>query len=190
MAKRRGLPVTPDPNARFGVTDAPALLPGCDWITKSSVGPFIDTKVDLGKGVIDRGRIYLSFDTIKEMAQLLGIIESPYSRNQEAYEEEIRLKAYTKGYADGLKEGLGDDAARVADLLSASADHIRDLGSSDSAIAETEQIDHKVDARKPVERHGSGAIDGKTLRQVTRASDVSGRADVSADPVRQSVASL
>lgn len=91
--------------SRFFLTDAPALSPGVCWITKTSKGPFIDTGVDLSKTVVDRGRIYLSVDVIREMAQLAGLFDE-----QEPVSVELKKKQwYDQGYNDAIKE-LQNDA--------------------------------------------------------------------------------
>lgn len=86
------------------------MAPGVDWVTKSSVGPFIDTGVDLSTGgIIDRGRVYLSKDTIKEMAGQLGLFEELEAKLEDRYDA---------GYRDGIKETIGGDISRsVADLV-------------------------------------------------------------------------
>lgn len=85
---------------RFFLTDAPAMSPGVCWITKSGVGPFIDTGIDLSLHVVDRGRMYISVDALREMAQIAGLFgeEQPVS-------VELRKKEfYDLGYNDALKE--------------------------------------------------------------------------------------
>jgi hypothetical protein len=90
--------------SRFFLTDAPALAPGVCWITKTGVGPFIDTGVDLSKNVIDRGRIYISVDALREMAQIAGLFEE-----KEPISAELRRKEwYDKGYNDAVKELQND----------------------------------------------------------------------------------
>jgi len=85
---------------RFFLTDAPAMSPGVCWITKSGVGPFIDTGVDLSLHVIDRGRMYLSVDVIREMAQLAGLFDE-----KEPVSVELKKKEwYNRGYQDALEE--------------------------------------------------------------------------------------
>jgi hypothetical protein len=74
------------------------------WITKTSKGPFIDTGVDLSKTVVDRGRIYLSVDVIREMAQLAGLFE-------EGEPQTAGLKKkqwYEEGYNAAVKELQND----------------------------------------------------------------------------------
>lgn len=54
---------------------APALAPGDDYITRSLKGPFIDTGLQIKPGQARHGRVYLSIDTIREMAQILGLFD-------------------------------------------------------------------------------------------------------------------
>jgi hypothetical protein len=86
--------------SRFFLTDAPAMAPGVCWITKSGVGPFIDTGVDLSLHVVDRGRMYISVDAIREMAQIAGLFEE-----KDPVSVELRKKEYYDlGYKDALEE--------------------------------------------------------------------------------------
>jgi len=86
--------------SRFFLTDAPALAPGVCWITKTGVGPFIDTGVDLSLHVVDRGRMYISVDTLREMAQIAGLFDEKKPATVELREKEI----YDRGYNDAIKE--------------------------------------------------------------------------------------
>lgn len=86
--------------SRFFLTDAPALAPGVCWITKTSKGPFIDTGVDLSKHVVDRGRIYLSVDALREMAQLAGLFDEGEPKTAALKKKEW----YEQGYNDAIKE--------------------------------------------------------------------------------------
>ena len=54
---------------------APALAPGDDYITRSLKGPFIDTGLQIKPGQARHGRVYLSIDTVREMAQILGLFD-------------------------------------------------------------------------------------------------------------------
>ena len=76
------------------------MAPGVDYVTSSAVGPFIDT----GRNIVDQagrilGRLYLSKDTVAEMAQELGLLST------HADQTSIQA-AYAKGKLDGLKEEL------------------------------------------------------------------------------------
>jgi hypothetical protein len=90
--------------SRFFLVDAPALDPGVCWITKTSKGPFIDTGVDLSKTVIDRGRIYLSVDVIREMAQLAGLFEEGEPKTAGLKKK----RWYEEGYNAAVKELQND----------------------------------------------------------------------------------
>lgn len=95
---------------RFTVVDAPALQPAVDYITSSAVGPFIDTGRDIDFQGRKIGRIYLSADTVREMASELGIISGGAA-------EEALQNAYITGKLDGLRETIGGDLYRVVDTL-------------------------------------------------------------------------
>lgn len=108
--------------SRFTVTNAPERLPGVDYITGTAVGPFVDTGRDIeGPGGRNLGRIYLSKDTVAEMARELGIIKG--------HDENIAVQAaYNKGKLDGLKEELGGDIYSIADTLRRWLEHIAPAG--------------------------------------------------------------
>ena len=97
--------------SRFKVTNAPELAPGVDYVTGTGVGPFIDT----GKDITDMagrkiGRLYLSKDSVAEMARELGLITS--------HEDNVALQtAYSKGGLDMLKEELGGELHSIAGSL-------------------------------------------------------------------------
>ena len=84
---------------RWKLTDAPTLQPAVDFITKTPNGPFIDTGFNVT--FENRGRVYLSVDTIREMAQVAGLLESKNAQEASLYDLDI----YNKGYEAGLKEG-------------------------------------------------------------------------------------
>jgi len=90
--------------SRFFLTDAPALAPGVCWITRTSKGPFIDTGVDLSKNVIDRGRIYLSVEALREMAQLAGLFDEGEPKTAVLKKKQW----YEEGYNDAMKELKSD----------------------------------------------------------------------------------
>lgn len=103
--------------SRFTVVNAPAREPGHCWITKTSVGPFIDTGVDLSLDRIDRGRIYISVDVLREMAQLAGLFEE-----KEPPTVELKRKQwYNEGYQAAMKEMQEDVINRFAGHISHNA---------------------------------------------------------------------
>lgn len=84
---------------RWTLTDAPTLQPAVDFITKTPNGPFIDTGFNVT--FENRGRIYLSVETIKEMAEVAGLLESKNAQEKNLHDE----GNYNRGYEAGLKEG-------------------------------------------------------------------------------------
>lgn len=83
---------------RWAVVDAPALQPAVDFITKSPNGPFIDTGLNVTFEM--RGRVYLSVETIREMAEIAGLLKS-----NDAIEKVLHDSAVeNRGYERGLKE--------------------------------------------------------------------------------------
>ena len=84
---------------RWSITDAPTLQPAVDFITKTPNGPFIDTGMNVT--FEQRGRVYLSVETIKEMAEVAGLLESKNAQEKSLHDE----GNYNRGYEAGLKEG-------------------------------------------------------------------------------------
>lgn len=116
---------------RFKVVEQPDQQPAVDYVTNSSVGPFIDTGRDIKVGDRKFGRIFLSEETVREMALELGIIG-----NASASEDQIQA-AYARGQLDAIREDLGGNLARTAFVLGSVADGLRGahLGASESAEA-------------------------------------------------------
>lgn len=102
-------------NGRFKVVDTPALMPGECWVTRTSVGPFIDTGVDTP--FEKRGRVYLSVETIREMAFEAGLFDGLVPGTEVE-------KAYANGRADAVKENLGGELDGIAAALRGAADRI------------------------------------------------------------------
>lgn len=59
----------------YTLVQSPTLAPGDDYITRSLKGPFIDTGLQIKPGQARHGRVYLSIDTVREMAQILGLFD-------------------------------------------------------------------------------------------------------------------
>ena len=130
---------------RWVLTDAPTLQPAVDFITKSPNGPFIDTGFNVT--FEQRGRIYLSVDTIKEMAEVAGLLE-----NKNAQEKKLHDEAnYNRGYEDGLKE-----SEKLLGLLTSAAERLSPahLGAGISYM----EID-EVPAGNPADESGEPASD-------------------------------
>lgn len=103
--------------------DAYPLSPGCDYFTRSTRTPCIDTGVDIDQFTPMGDRIYVSEDTVGEWARMLGWI-SP--RDAEALKREA-LDA----------QGRAEDAEYD---LRALQHVIRALESSGFTIPEPEQV--------------------------------------------------
>ena len=95
----------------FVLVDKPEHQPGVDFLTRSGVGPFVDTGID----VVRRGqpglpfvteRVYLSVATIKSLAAVAGI------NSTETPEREETLIAL--GKAEFMKEGYGERIVELA----------------------------------------------------------------------------
>lgn len=102
---------------RWALVDAPTLQPAVDFITKTPNGPFIDTGFNVT--FENRGRIYLSVETIKEMAEVAGLLENKNAQEKNLHDE----GNYNRGYEAGLKEGadlLGKLTAVTSRLSAAS----------------------------------------------------------------------
>jgi hypothetical protein len=102
-------------NSRFKVVETPAMMPGECWITKTSVGPFIDTGTDVP--FERRGRVYISLDVLREMAFEAGLFEGLVPKT---YVDE----AHAQGYADAIKENINGDLAGAAAALRSAADRV------------------------------------------------------------------
>jgi hypothetical protein len=83
---------------RWILTDAPTLQPAVDFITKTPNGPFIDTGFNVT--FENRGRVYLSVETIKEMAEIAGLLESKNAQELSLHDKAM----YERGYERGLRD--------------------------------------------------------------------------------------
>lgn len=74
------------------VVDSPHLPPGSCAVTRTSTGPFIDTLVDV-ETLPPYGRVYLSFDAVSTMAQMLGMLPAEAVQRVERERDEARAEA-------------------------------------------------------------------------------------------------
>jgi hypothetical protein len=118
---------------RFFLTDAPAMSPGVCWITKSGVGPFIDTGIDLSMHVVDRGRMYISVDALREMAQIAGLFDETTPVSVELRKKEL----YDLGYNDALKEMNQDVISNFVERIVSNA-----ANSAGAATAVAPEVHH------------------------------------------------
>ncbi len=104
------------PRGDFALVTHPDRNPACDFITRSTVGPFVDTGVDVrmrpqpGMQEVTE-RIYLSKATIAALAQVAEVVSSAGGSTSRDAE------LIARGKLEGLKEGLGDDLADVVRTL-------------------------------------------------------------------------
>lgn len=100
----------------FQLVTHPDKNPAVDFITRSSVGPFVDTGVDVilrpqaGMQTFQE-RVYLSVSTITQLAQLAGISGGA------SISSEREQQLIAQGKLEGLKEELGERLGDVADTL-------------------------------------------------------------------------
>ncbi len=162
---------------RFFLTDAPAMSPGVCWITKSGVGPFIDTGIDLSMHVVDRGRMYISVDALREMAQIAGLFDETTPVSVELRKKEL----YDLGYNDALKEMNQDVISNFVERIVSNA-----ANSAGAATAVAPEVHHtaagaavtdapSADAGKQQDSASAGETERKSTstRSVKRPASVS-----------------
>lgn len=117
---------------RWVIVDAPELAPAVDFITRTPNGPFIDTGLNVTFDM--RGRMYLSVETIEEMARVAGLLEKKTTTGQHLHEKTI----YNEGYKDGLKDA-GDLSGKLDLILPRIADAISTGDSDANSVENTEE---------------------------------------------------
>ena len=158
--------------SRFTVVTAPAQQPGHCWITHTSVGPFVDTGVDVSVGKIDRGRMYISIDTLREMARVAGLFdeEPPVS-------VELRKKEwFDKGYQQAMEEVSNDAVSRFIEHASrnivgvtgntAMVESASNFASAGAAVPSVE--DSTAGTSEGVEDDGGLELEGASVGSVER----------------------
>lgn len=171
-----------DAAGRFTMVEAPALPPGRCWVTRTDKGPFIDTGTTVEFG--EFGRLYISVEAIREMAQVAGLFDEGMSISKRFKEIEWEQRGYDKA----TKENIGGNLRELVDRLDSVADRIAgvpfvvdapapspvatpdapDAGNDDDAeptVFVTDGPDHAVDAagadESPEAAHGlDGQSDG------------------------------
>lgn len=100
--------------SRFALIDTPLLHPGTDLLSGNPTGPVVDTGFDIPNSPFNapERRIYLNVDTIRELAQVAGI----YDKNSVG-EVMDSSEAYNRGYADAVKEHVGEQLVELVDRL-------------------------------------------------------------------------
>lgn len=97
------------------------MFPHKDAITGTEKGPFIDTGIQMVPeyGEFEGRRIYLSIDTVREMADIMKLTWNPEAVS------DARTKGYVEGKLDATQEELGGNLARVAGDLGVVVDYLR-----------------------------------------------------------------
>ena len=113
-----------DPQSRFSLVEVAQIAPGVDFITKSSIGPFVDTKVSLNKfdeifAEANMARVYLAVATVKEMAEGAGVLDELRTEMLT-----VEAKGYQLGYADAMKENLGGTLSDLVERLGVLSSHL------------------------------------------------------------------
>lgn len=90
-----------DPASRYALVDQPQLNPAFDFITHNTNGPFVDTGLTINKfdsmfAEAHAARVYISVETLRELAEGAGLFE-PY--------KDSNIEYYKDGYADGMVDG-------------------------------------------------------------------------------------
>lgn len=91
---------------RFQLVAHPAIEPGTDLITGSTVGPFVDCGAWVPPSPRKR-RVYLSVETVRQLAEAAGVVNS----NSGSEERDRQQRAL--GALDFMRENLGGDMADV-----------------------------------------------------------------------------
>lgn len=118
----------------FELVTHPQLAPAADFITRSTVGPFVDTGVDVilrtQPGMpVQRERVYLAVGTIAHLAQVSGV------GGHEGITKEREAQLIAIGKLEGMKENLGGNLADVAHTLRRVLDAVGSGGGRDGGAS-------------------------------------------------------
>lgn len=164
-------------SSRFTLTEGPAQQPGHCWITRTSIGPFIDTGVDVSVGKIDRGRMYISIDALREMAQVAGL----FDEEPPVTAELARKEWFNKGYQQAMEEMSNDAVSRFIEhtvrnsvgiagnaAMVESTSHLASVGAAVPSVA-----DHATGTPEGVESDGGLEWESSSVGSVERPVGVS-----------------
>jgi hypothetical protein len=127
--------------------DAPALAPAVDYFTRTPNGPFLDTGVEVNFGM--KGHIYIAIETLREMAEIAGIIgelKDPGAMNL----HEIAI--YNRGLKDGIERN-----EELREHLSGILAHLGSVDSGDSPDAEPDPAGGAAPVAAPETGEGDAA---------------------------------
>lgn len=177
---------------RYNRVEVATQMPGVDFITKSPNGPFIDTGYRINFGEWKSGsHVYLSIDTIREMAEELGLFGE--AKQESVLAQEVAW--YNRGYGDAVKENIGGELRDIVDRLGNVSDIIAGLdrlvvGQEPAAAerGEPEVLDGDESDARRVGRTAHGAAQGahNPFRQGDSALGVERPDDIPADSVDES----
>lgn len=105
-------------HSRFSLVPLAVRNPGTCWVSKSPTGPMIDTGVEVQ--FAERGRIYLTVDVVREMAEVAGLFDE--LRTDSIADAET---SYQSGFEAGQKVDLHGNLDRVVSELDRIADLLR-----------------------------------------------------------------
>lgn len=107
----------------------PVLAPGTDFVSGAADAGVVDTGIDVYDFLSkDPKRIYLSPDTIRELADIAGVREV-----QSVGERLHETKAYNQGYLDAVKDHVGEQLVDLVDRLGLLAHMLGGSGTADVA---------------------------------------------------------
>lgn len=160
--------------SRFKAVGSANEEPGVDFFTGTHVGPFIDTgkKVWILRpeiGTKQYQKVYISIDTLREMAQEAGLLQAT---------DVEKDQAYGQGYADAVKEQIGGQILNVADTLGSVADWLADL--SRAVGTPGDELDGVLPDDAPAggdEDPGAGAAGGSEVEGDRGAGAPDGQGD-------------
>jgi len=164
-------------SSRFNIVEAPAQQPGHCWISRTAIGPFVDTGVDVSVGKIDRGRMYISIDVLREMAQIAGLFDE-----EQPVSVDLRKREwYDKGYQAAMEEMSNDAVSRFIEHASrnlvgvtgntAMVEPAGNLAAAGAAVPSV--ADHATGTSEGVEDDGGLELEGASVGSVERSSSVS-----------------
>lgn len=139
-----------DPSGRFQLVDSLTRAPGVCWVTRTDKGPFIDTGTEIEFGSF--GRLYLSVEAIREMADVAGLFDIDMSEAQNK-ENSSAQRGYDLGVKENIGESLRDIVNRldgVAYRLSGGPQLVEHEDSAKESVAVAQDAGNDDEAEPPV----------------------------------------
>lgn len=130
--------------------DVAMLSPGHCWVTRTPNGPFIDTGIEVAFG--QRGRMYLSMDALREMADVAGLLAPTVD------EEEVFKRGYDQGYDEAVKENHGADLGSAVDRLAYLVGELRGVAGLEGGLAQSADAGDGADTSDSDDASDAGAL--------------------------------